>query len=85
MADALKLAGAHVAEHEDGLTIIGTGGEPLRGTQDGAKVVTKLDHRIAMAMAVAGLASRDGVAIDDTAPIATSFPDFTDLLERASS
>ena len=60
--------------------IDGTGGEPLRGTSN-ARVKTHLDHRIAMSMAVAGLASRDGIAIDDIRPIATSFPTFTDLLE----
>jgi 3-phosphoshikimate 1-carboxyvinyltransferase len=38
-----------------------------------------------MAMAVAGLASRDGVEVDDTSPIATSFPSFMDLLEKAAS
>ena len=80
MAAALTLAGARVEEHEDGLTIHGTGGEPLRGTPKGSAVATKLDHRIAMSMAVAGLASRDGVTVDDTAPIATSFPNFMDLL-----
>ncbi|WP_152434860.1 3-phosphoshikimate 1-carboxyvinyltransferase [Erythrobacter sp. THAF29] len=80
MASALKLAGAKVEEHEDGLTIEGTGGEPLRGTPDGAQVQTLLDHRISMSMAVAGLASRNGVTIDDTAPIATSFPNFTELM-----
>jgi len=85
MAEALTLAGARVVEHEDGLTIIGTGGDLLRGTDGSAHVATKLDHRIAMSMAVAGLASKGGVTVDDVAPIATSFPDFTDLLERASS
>ena len=37
-----------------------------------------------MSMAVAGLASSSGVAIDDTRPIATSFPDFEALLESAA-
>jgi 3-phosphoshikimate 1-carboxyvinyltransferase len=82
MAAALTLAGARVEEHEDGLTLHGTGGEPLRGTS-GAPVATRLDHRIAMSMAVAGLVSRDGIEIDDIAPIATSFPNFVDLLEQA--
>lgn len=82
MATALKLAGARVEECADGLVIEGTGGDPLPGTPDDAEVTTHLDHRIAMSMAVAGLASRDGVMVDDTAPIATSFPNFTDLLER---
>ncbi|WP_252258026.1 3-phosphoshikimate 1-carboxyvinyltransferase [Erythrobacter aurantius] len=85
MAEALTLAGARVEEQEDGLTIHGTGGEPLRGTPDSASVATRLDHRIAMSMAVAGLVSRDGVRVDDIAPIATSFPSFIDLLENAAS
>ncbi|MEM7690430.1 MAG: 3-phosphoshikimate 1-carboxyvinyltransferase [Pseudomonadota bacterium] len=83
MAAALSSAGAKVVEHEDGLEITGTGGKPLRGTSN-APVETHLDHRIAMAMAVAGLASRDGVQVDDTAPIATSFPTFMELLEGAA-
>lgn len=83
MADALTAAGAQVEEQEDGLTIHGTGGEALRGTSN-AQVRTHLDHRIAMSMAVAGLASKDGVEVDDTDPIATSFPTFMDLLEGAA-
>ena len=58
-------------------------GEPLRGTAN-ARVKTHLDHRIAMAMAVAGLVSKDGVEVDDTAPIRTSFPNFMDLIEEAT-
>lgn len=85
MAEALTLAGARVEEQEDGLTIHGTGGEALRGTPDNASVATRLDHRIAMSMAVAGLVSQDGVRVDDVAPIATSFPSFIDLLENAAS
>ncbi|WP_337192887.1 3-phosphoshikimate 1-carboxyvinyltransferase [Alteraurantiacibacter buctensis] len=81
MAEALTLAGARVEEQEDGLTIHGSGGAPLPGTAQGAAVTTHLDHRIAMAMAVAGLASADGVEVDDVRPIATSFPNFMPLLE----
>ncbi|MDE2301855.1 MAG: 3-phosphoshikimate 1-carboxyvinyltransferase [Sphingomonadales bacterium] len=81
MAAALTAAGARVTEKADGLVIDGSGGEPLAGTGTGtAPIATRLDHRIAMTMAVAGLASRDGVEIDDTSPIATSFPGFTALL-----
>ena len=80
MAEALKLAGAHVTETEDGLIITGTGGVALPGTASGAQVATHLDHRIAMSMAIAGLASQGGVGIDDTSPIATSVPNFLELL-----
>ena len=84
MAAALTEAGARVEETEDGLIIDGTGGEPLRGSSN-SRAKTHLDHRIAMAMAVAGLASRDGVEVDDTAPIATSFPQFEALLDGATA
>jgi len=84
MANALTSVGARIEEKDDGLVIHGSGGEPLRGTAN-APVATELDHRIAMSMAVAGLASTDGVEIDDTAPIATSFPSFMELLDEATS
>ncbi|MDE2412844.1 MAG: 3-phosphoshikimate 1-carboxyvinyltransferase, partial [Sphingomonadales bacterium] len=79
MADALSAAGARVRETENGLTIEGTGGEPLSGTS--GPIATHLDHRIAMSMAIAGLVSRNGVEVDDTRPIATSFPVFETLLD----
>ncbi|MCJ2181345.1 3-phosphoshikimate 1-carboxyvinyltransferase [Novosphingobium sp. 1949] len=81
MATALVAAGADVEERADGLVIKGTGGVPLAGTRPGFEVTTHLDHRIAMAMAIAGLASGDGVMIDDTRPIATSFPVFEAMLD----
>ena len=77
MAEGLRAIGARVEEHEDGLVIDGSGGEKLPG---GATVAARLDHRIAMSFAVAGLVSRDAVTIDDMAPVATSFPIFTDLM-----
>jgi len=80
MRAALELAGARVTETEDGLIIDGTGGDPLPGG-NAQPVATHLDHRIAMSMAIAGLASRAGVEVDDTRPIATSFPQFEILLD----
>jgi len=79
MAAALAAAGAQVEEREDGLVITGTGGSPLPGTQQA--IATHLDHRIAMSMAIAGLASQAGVEVDDTRPIATSFPLFESMLD----
>ncbi len=77
MAAGLRQIGARVEETADGLFIEGTGGEPLAG---GGPIATHLDHRIAMSFAVAGLASKNGVTIDDMRPVATSFPGFVDLL-----
>jgi 3-phosphoshikimate 1-carboxyvinyltransferase len=82
MARALAASGARVEEREDGLVIEGSGGEPLAG---GGRIATHLDHRIAMSMAVAGLASAAGVEVDDTRPIATSFPAFEALLDGCTA
>jgi 3-phosphoshikimate 1-carboxyvinyltransferase len=77
MADGLRAIGARVEELPDGLIVEGTGGDPLPG---GATIASRLDHRIAMSFAVAGLNSIAPVTIDDMSPVATSFPDFTGLL-----
>jgi len=83
MAAALTAAGAAVRETEDGLVITGTGGQPLPGSD--AAIATHLDHRIAMSMAIAGIASRSGVEVDDTRPIATSFPVFEAMLDELAA
>ena len=77
MAEGLRAIGARVEELEDGLIVDGTDGEPLAG---GATIAARLDHRIAMSFAVAGLVSRAAVTIDDMAPVATSFPGFAALM-----
>ncbi len=77
MAEGLRAIGARVEELEDGLIIDGTGGDPLAG---GATISARLDHRIAMSFAVAGLVSKAPVTIDDMSPVATSFPGFTALM-----
>ena len=82
MAAALTAIGARVTETGDGLIIDGSDGEPLEGAKaSDPPIATHLDHRIAMSMAVAGLASYQGVEVDDTRPIATSFPMFAALLD----
>ncbi len=78
MRAALEANGVACVEHDDGLSIDGTGGDPIPG---GAQVASKLDHRIAMSMVVAGLHAKRAITIDDAAPIGTSFPDFFTLLE----
>jgi 3-phosphoshikimate 1-carboxyvinyltransferase len=78
MLAALTANGVSCEEHQDGLTITGTGGEPIAG---GATIASNLDHRIAMSMVVAGFHARQAITIDDASPIATSFPNFFDLLQ----
>ncbi len=79
-AIATGLAGCGVTVNVDGdnLIVEGNGGPP----EGGAIIATQLDHRIAMAFLVLGLAARRPVRIDDGAPIATSFPDFAPLMRR---
>jgi 3-phosphoshikimate 1-carboxyvinyltransferase len=55
------------------------GGKGL-GNASGIKVKTYLDHRIAMSFLVMGLASDHPVAVDDSAMIATRFPEFFALM-----
>jgi 3-phosphoshikimate 1-carboxyvinyltransferase len=45
-------------------------------------VATQMDHRIAMAFLMMGLASTQPVAIDDGTFIATSFPGFVPMMRR---
>ena len=73
VARGLAACGVAVEEGPDSLTVHGTGAAP----EGGATVESALDHRIAMSFLVLGLASQQPVTIDDAAPIATSFPDFT--------
>jgi 3-phosphoshikimate 1-carboxyvinyltransferase len=76
MAGELTKAGVLVDETPDGMVI--TGGLPIHA----AEVDSHGDHRVAMAMAVAGLiAEGDGMIINDTECINTSFPGFMELLE----
>ena len=46
----------------------------------GGMVATHMDHRIAMAALVMGLASAKPVGVDDAAFIATSFPGFVPMM-----
>ena len=76
IAAGLAAAGAEHAIEGDDLLV--QGGTP-RG---GGMVATHMDHRIAMSFLVMGLASRAPMTVDDTAMIATSFPDFRPAMER---
>ena len=78
MAKALAAIGVGVEEYEDGLVITGSDGALLNGD---AEIASRLDHRIAMSMAIAGLASRSALTIDDVSPVATSFPTFFETLD----
>lgn len=81
MKAALEACGVPCEEYEDGLAITGTGGDAIPG---GGRVASRLDHRIAMSMTVAGLHAARPVTIDDVAPVATSYPVFYKTLDEVS-
>lgn len=75
MAAALRALGVDLVEHPDGADIVG-------GRLAGGVVDSLGDHRLAMAMAVAGQCAGDPVRIRDCANVETSFPGFA---ERAGA
>lgn len=75
---AVNLAkmGVDITEKEDGWII--NGGRPLKG----AIVSSFGDHRIAMAMVIAGLVSSGETVVEDTEWIDTSFPGFMEMIDK---
>ncbi|MEK6742065.1 MAG: 3-phosphoshikimate 1-carboxyvinyltransferase [Nitrospirota bacterium] len=78
IATEIRKMGAVVNELPDGLEI--TGRERL----DGATCESHGDHRIAMSLAVAGLAATGQTVVRDTEWIETSFPGFERMLRQSA-
>lgn len=76
VANGLKACGVNFEMGEESLIIHGTGKSP----EGGACVETALDHRIAMSFLILGTVTQEPVAVDDAAPIKTSFPNFIELM-----
>jgi 3-phosphoshikimate 1-carboxyvinyltransferase len=74
-AAMLRVNGVAVEISGDDLIVEGKGHVP-----GGGLVSTHMDHRIAMSALVMGLAADQPVKVDDTAFIATSFPDFVPMM-----
>jgi len=72
----LHKMGARIEERKDGMIIEGTG--ELRGSE----CQSYKDHRVAMALAIAGLAARGKTKIKDIECIETSFPGFEETLKK---
>jgi 3-phosphoshikimate 1-carboxyvinyltransferase len=78
LAEGLGAMGARVLERPDGLVVEG------RGRLDGGAVRSHGDHRIAMSLAVAGLAAAGPSEIEGASCVAVSFPTFFDVLAEAT-
>jgi 3-phosphoshikimate 1-carboxyvinyltransferase len=76
MAAGLKSLGIATQETPDGIIIQG-------GQLSGGEVDSHGDHRIAMAFAMAALRASGPITIRDCKNVATSFPDFVVLAQRA--
>jgi 3-phosphoshikimate 1-carboxyvinyltransferase len=75
MCTELKKMGADIEARDDGMIIRG------KETLNGAVCTSYGDHRVAMSMAVAGLAAQGETTVEDCACIKTSFPGFMDCLQ----
>lgn len=53
----------------------------VRQKKSPAKIITSMDHRIAMSFLIMGLTMEGGVEIDDASMIKTSFPNFESILD----
>jgi 3-phosphoshikimate 1-carboxyvinyltransferase len=73
----LRKMGAQIEQHPDGFTIEGP--SRLRG----ARVEAHADHRLAMALAVAGLIAEGETIIEGWECVGDSFPGFANLLSAA--
>jgi 3-phosphoshikimate 1-carboxyvinyltransferase len=78
IGQGLAACGVAISIDGDDLTVEGTGSPP----DGGVRLAANLDHRIAMAFLVLGMAARKPVEIDDGDTIETSFPGFAALMNR---
>lgn len=76
MVNNLSLMGADITATEDGMII--RGGKPLHG----AVIDSKLDHRIAMSFAIAGLMSEGSTEIHGADCVNISYPGFYEDLKK---
>lgn len=76
MCQELSSLGAHVREQPDGFSI--EGGKPLAG----GVIQPHGDHRLAMSLAVAGLAAQNPLTVTNAEMINESFPEFLQVIQK---
>lgn len=78
VVQGLSALGAKVEELPDGLRIHG------QTSLNGGQASSLGDHRLAMAWAIAGMLSREGVSVEDMAAADVSYPDFLSVIEKVA-
>ena len=78
MCEQLGSMGADIEELEDGLVI-------RRSHLKGCRVNGYYDHRVVMALAVAGLNAQGETIIDTAEAINVTFPDFVKLMSKSGA
>lgn len=82
MADGLQILGIDATPTADGIVIDG-GHFSDDAVFGGGAINSHHDHRIAMSFAVAALRAAKPIRIEDCDNVATSFPNFVELAQRA--
>ena len=78
VCEEFRKVGVEIEEREAGFVVRGGGG--VRG----GRARSRGDHRLAMGLGVAGLASREGVEVEDMAASSVSYPGFLEDLGRVA-
>jgi 3-phosphoshikimate 1-carboxyvinyltransferase len=80
VCEEFRKVGVEIEEHPDGFAV---GGDPEGGIR-GGRASSRGDHRIGMGLAIAGLASKGGVEVENLDAASVSYPTFLRDLEWVS-
>ncbi len=78
VCEEFRKVGVEIEEREDGFVVRGMGGIK------GGRASSRGDHRLAMGLGIAGLASREGVEVEDMGASAVSYPGFLEDLGQVA-
>ncbi len=78
LIEGLRACGVDAAAEGDSILIEGSGDPP----PGGGFIASRLDHRMAMAFLILGLVAQKPITIDDSRPVATSFPGFAAMVNQ---
>jgi 3-phosphoshikimate 1-carboxyvinyltransferase len=78
VCEEFRKIGVQIEERPDGFAVVGDSERSIAGGRGSSRG----DHRIGMGLAVAGLASKEGVEVEDIEAASVSYPGFLDDLGR---